>query len=312
MTKRNTYIAISLTIVAVILIGFSSMGMMNGWGWIPNEAFYRGVTTTSSGAPEITQKSFASRIDGYNMMDLSIAPSPEAPTAGSTAAEVDQKIIKTGYLDLQVNDVSESVSKISTYTNGNGGFVQDSDISEREDGTHFGNMTVRLPSETFDAAMDEIASYATLVQTRSSQGQDVTEQYTDLEARLGNAQAQEQEYLKILKQATSVEDILSVQQYLGQVRQEIESYQGQVKYLSNQTSYSTITIGLSESSAVHLPTKAFRPFDTLKDAVQGLGAIAQRLVEGLIYLVIIGGGIVLPIGLIVWGIRTLIRRRKQM
>ena len=316
MTKRNLWLAIGIpAIVIVLLFGWMmSLGMMNGWSWMSGGPFgccdFDEQVATSSGSFEMMQKSVGSATTDFMLYD-SATIAPETPTAGLTAAEADQKIIKTGYLDLQVNDVAESVSKITAYTNGTGGFVESSDAQEREDGSHYGNMTVRVLSANFETSMNEVASYATLVQTRSSQGQDVTEQYTDLEARLKNAQAQEQEYLKILKQATSVEDILAVQQYLGQVRQEIESYQGQIKYFSNQTSYSTITVGLSEAAGVRLPTKAFRPFDTLKDAIQGLGALGQRLVEGIIYLVIIGGGVALPIVGIVFGIRAIARRRRQ-
>lgn len=311
--KHTLWIGIGIAIVVVLLLGsVGYKGMMNGWNGELVDCcdFEESVSTTSVGAPAM-MRDFSLREVGSPMMAYNDSVIASEQTAGLTAAEVDQKVIKTGYLDLQVGDVAESTSKIIAYTTGHGGFTQDSETNEREDGSHYGNITVRLPSDTFESAMDEIASYATLVQTRSSQGQDVTEQYADLEARLSNAEAQEQEYLKILQQATSVEDILNVQQYLGQVRQEIESYQGQIKYLSNQTSYSTISISLSEASSVHLPTKAFRPLDIIKDAVQGLGAIGQGVVEGVIYLVIIGGGILLPIGLIAWGVVTALRRRHK-
>ena len=89
-------------------------------------------------------------------------------------------------------------------------------------------------------------------------GQDVTEQYTDLEAQLRNAKAQEEVYLEILKQAKTVEDILLVQDRLGNIRAVIEGLEGRIKYLENATSYSTITVSLQEEPVVRAPTKEFR------------------------------------------------------
>src|SRR4029079_8297694 len=137
--------------------------------------------------------------------------------------------------------------------------VQNSSVSEREDGTHFGSITVRVPAEEFENTLNAIKDFANVVRTQSTTGQDVTEQYTDLQAQLRNAQAQETEYLNILKRAQTVEEILSVQNYLGSIRSTIESLQGRIQYLENVTSYSTITVGLSEEPTVHVPTKAFRP-----------------------------------------------------
>jgi len=278
-----------------------------------------GMTTTtsgSSGSSSIVNNLVA---DGAAPMmeatfqDKSVAmpPSPAANTAGQTAAEVDQKIIKTGYLVLTVDDVGETVSKLTALASGKGGFVQESSASEREDGTHFGNVTVRVPSDQFESAMADAKSYAVSVVTESSQGQDVTEQYTDLEAQLRNAEAQEAEYLKILTKATTVDEILQVQSYLSNVRYTIESLQGRMQYLENLTTYSTISIGLSEEPSVHLPTKDFKFGSAVNEAVQALVAIVQNLALVAIWLVIVGGGILVPGGLIVWGIDKLVKRTRR-
>ncbi|MBU0646025.1 DUF4349 domain-containing protein [Patescibacteria group bacterium] len=252
---------------------------------------------------------------GMPVMDLAYAepsmmPIP-SPTGGETAAEVDQRIIKTGALNIVVDDVGAAATQITTLATGQGGFVQDSSVSEREDGTHYGYVTVRVPAEQFESVMTNVKKLANVVENESVTGQDVTEQYTDLEARLRNAQAQEATYLRILDQAKTVEDTLSVQRELTNIRYQIESLQGQLKYLSNKTDYSTISVYLSEEPTVGLPTKEFRPWTSVKEAVRALGVVGQNLVIAAIWVAVIGGGVLLPLGLIIWLIVKIVRRFRQ-
>lgn len=233
-------------------------------------------------------------------------------TAGETAAEVDQKIIKTGYLDLTVDFVDEAVVKITGLAAGKGGFAQETSVYEREDGTKYGTITIRVPAAEFENAMSELKKLAAAINSETASGQDVTEEYTDLEARLRNAKAQETEYLEILKKATTVTDILAVQSYLGEIREEIETLQGRIQYLKNLTSYSTITATLSEEPIIKIPTKEFRPWSTIKEAGRALVAVGQNLIITSIWLAVLGGGILIPtivmIIFLVWIARKLWRK----
>ena len=235
-------------------------------------------------------------------------PTPQ-PSAGPTAAEVDQKIIKNGYLRMEVAKVADAAADITGIATARGGFIQSSSVTERGDGTYSGDISVRVPVEKFEETMGEIKKLATVVRHETSSGQDVTEQYTDLEAQLRNAKAQEEVYLEILKQAKTVEEILQVQQYLGQIRAQIESYEGRLKYLQNMTSYSTISVALEEEPVVRAPTKEFRLGAIVRDAVQVLVNAVQDLVAGLIYVVIVWGGILLPVGLVAWVVWKIWKRR---
>jgi hypothetical protein len=245
------------------------------------------------------------------IVDTGIVPVPPPPEAGATAAEVDQKIIKAGSLDLVVDDVSSAVNRITAIATGKGGFVQDSNVSERDDGTHAGSMTIRVPADKFEETSTEVKKLATLVKSETATGQDVTEQYTDLQAHLKNAQAEEAAFLAILQQAKTIPDILAVEQQLADIRGQIESLQGQIKYLSNVTSYSTLTVSLAEEPAVNIPTKEFRPLTSAKEAVQALVAVFQNLAVTLIWVVIVGGGVLLPILLVAWLIVKLVQRKSR-
>ena len=241
-------------------------------------------------------------------VDIGIMPPVPAPTAGATAAEVDQKIIKNGYLQLVVDKVADAADQVARIATARGGFVQSSNVTENGDGSFSGDVAVRVPVDTFDEAMTEIKKLATLVKSETATGQDVTEQYTDLQAQLRNAQAQEQTYLAILKQAKTVQDTLAVQQQLGNIRGTIESLQGRIQYLTNATSFSTIDVSLMEEPVVRAPTKQFRFWTIVKEAAQALVAAVQNIVAGLIWAIIVWGGILIPLGLLIWLIVWLAKR----
>lgn len=236
-------------------------------------------------------------------------PMPYPPTAGPTAAEVDQKIIKLGALSLTVDSVTDTIDRITSLAVSRKGFVQTTSLSERPRGSHDGVIVIRVPSSEFESTMREIKSYAKVVNNETSSGQDVTEQYSDMQAQLRNAQAQETEYLNILKKATKVEEILSVQSYLGSVRAQIESLQGRIKYLENVTAFSTIEALLTEELVISLPTREFRPMAIIREAVQSLIAIGQDVIAAVIWIVIVGGGIAIPVAIVVLVVRAILRAR---
>lgn len=249
---------------------------------------------------------------GEKVMMPPIAPEPPYGSGGQTAAEVDQKIIKNGSLRLTVGSVSSALGRAADIAKARNGFVQHSSSSERGDGKHEGAVTIRVPSAQFESALADLKALALIVNHESSSGQDVTEQYTDLQAQLRNAKAQEEEYLRIMKLADTVEDILRVQERLGAVRGQIESLEGRIKYLENMTSFSTISVSLSEEVEITAPTKDFRPGTIVKQAVQALVEVGQNVVAAVIWIGIVGGGVGIPVLVVVLVILALIRRKKNV
>lgn len=260
--------------------------------------------TTKKMIPQATEGRFF-----IEQESLDIAP--EEPTAGETAADTDQKIIKTGSLQLIVEDTEKTVNNIQTLAAGAGGFVQSASVFERQDGGTYGNITVRVPVSVFEQTMDNIKKEANLVDQETVNAQDVTEEYTDLEAQLHNEQAQEQRYLDILTRAQTVEDILKVERELNTTRKTIERLQGRIQYLKNKTSFSTISVSLEEETLVRLPTESFRPLQTIKEAAQTLVLVVQKIITRVLWFVIVGGGVILPLAIIVGIIVLFIRKRKK-
>jgi hypothetical protein len=232
----------------------------------------------------------------------SYIPSPMPPygsEGGTTAAEAEPRIIKTADLALGVDGVAAKVQEISTLATGRGGFVQSSTILEDEDAYKTGYITIRVPTEVFDDTIATIKKLAVRIDRESINGQDVTEQYTDTEARLRSAKAQEEQYLLILDKAETVQDILSVQSYLQSIRYEIESLEGRLQSLGNQTEYATISVTLQEEVKIQIPTEKFDLGRNIKLAAQYVVLLAQTALTYVVWLVIVGGAIFVPLSLFV-------------
>jgi hypothetical protein len=219
-------------------------------------------------------------------------------TAGETAATSDARVIRNASLSLLVDSIEKRVANIGTIAQSVKGYVEHANSGEQEDGTRYGYITIRVPDEAFQTAISAIRGEALKVEDDSITSQDVTEQYTDLQAQIRTAQAEEQAYLGLLSRAGSVSDLLQVQRELSQVRGRIESLQGRINYLENQTDYSTISVNLSEDRTVTLPSKPFRLVATAKEAAAALVGLVETVATALVWLVVVG----VPIALVGWGI----------
>lgn len=230
--------------------------------------------------------------------------------ASLPALPAERLIIKTGEMTLVVTDVPATVKNIVAYAEKNGGFVVVNQIY-KNGLIPYGEVTVRIPSKAFEGGMLEVKALGD-VQRENVVGQDVTEEYVDLGARLNNLQATEKQFLAIMAKATKITDILAVQRELSQVRGEIESMQGRMKYLKTSADMSSLTVYLSTDPSV-LPTiedsNEWKPLAVLKSAARGLIAVGKGLANAVIYIAVFIPLWIL-IALIVWGIRALARRRR--
>jgi hypothetical protein len=141
-------------------------------------------------------------------------------------------------------------------------------------------MTVRVPAEKFDEALDEIRKTGTRVVGETIKGRDVTEEFIDIEARLKTQKALEAQFVEIMKQAKTVEDALNVQSELATVRGEIEKIQGRQRFLENQASLSTVKVRLQTPSAVSASSTGF--FYRLTDSLGSGLDFALSFLLGLI------------------------------
>jgi hypothetical protein len=210
-------------------------------------------------------------------------------SSGQSDALDTRKIIRNGSLDLLVKDVGQSVDKIGSIVTTAGGFVEKS--TQTNSGGHSASVTVRVPAARLDQVIVQIKSLATNVDRESVEVRDVTREYIDLDARLRTAQAEEAQYLQILKRATTIKDTLDVTEKLSDVRGRIEQLQGEMKFLTAQVDMSTLEISLRAEADAAVAGIHWRPLRQAKIAVtemvSGLGEWVDSVVAFVINLPLI-------------------------
>ena len=221
----------------------------------------------------------------------------------------DQSIIKTGYLSITVHHAEETANALNDVAEKYGGAVTNRSLNQYE-GVTSGYVTLNVEEAQFETAILEIKALSLIVDSESVTADDVTETVIDLEARLSTAIAEETRYLEILGLADTVEDILLVERNLARVRTTIESYESQLNYYSQKTSFSTITVTLSEETSIEIGGVEFRPSQAVTNAIQTVVEIFQNLVISIIYIVIVGGAITIPVLIVLGAIRAWLKSRK--
>jgi Domain of unknown function (DUF4349) len=237
------------------------------------------------------------------------------PTAQPVVAEpTARRVIRTAEVSLEAVEPVAAQRTITQLAEARGGFVLSADTSRvrAEDGAEQTLVTVvfRVPSVAFDATLQTLRGLGS-VSTEKVTGQDVTEEYVDLEARLKAEYAVEQQYLAILKDAKAIPDILAVQEKLGEVRTEIERAEGRRRFLDSQTSLSTFTVHLAKHiEAVDASGPGFGT--SVRKAGRDAVDVAIAIVNGAIRLVGVLAPIALLLGLPAYlVVRAVVRRRRR-
>ena len=169
--------------------------------------------------------------------------------------ETNQQLILNGTIDITVQDVDDIREEVNEYLDGIDGYIENSSFRTREDDIVVGDLTVRVPQDVFEDTMSFLEDLGE-VDSRDTSSEDVTMEYVDLEARLNNLERQEERYLEILDEAEDIDDVLSVEEELTRVREEIETLTARLESLQNQISYSTIDIQITEEEAVEAQVEA--------------------------------------------------------
>lgn len=241
------------------------------------------------------------------------------PSSGGTSPSlpllIDRHIIRTATIELTVDDVPGAVQRIELAAASAGGFVSGSSITieqqppttdpdEEQEIRQRGTVTIRVPAESYASVMSTLRGIVDDPRDITSLTEDtseVTEEYTDLQARLRNLEATEAQYLELLSLAESINDVLLVQDRLTSVRLEIEQVQGRIQLLDDLTSMATISAFLSLPPLVVIPiepepeteaswaTEAWEnAWNTSEDILEGLGVAAITGGVVLVWLLIPG------------------------
>jgi len=272
------------------------------------------LASCSSSAPK--EESLSTNDDAGNF-----AVAPEYAADGKEVAKTEEsqisfserKVIYNATLSLEVEDYGKAVQSIQERVNQVGGYVVNSSSNKVGDNSMSGYITVRVPQPHFQTFLEDVETEGIEVNERYVEGNDVTEEYIDLESRLRAKQEVEKRLLEFMDKAENTESLLKISNDLAAVQEQIEQIIGRMKYLDNHVDYSTVTVHLHakimsvspiQSDQLHTWTKSKSLF---MSTINGLMSFFSGLIIGLIGL----SPVLIPITLIAGGTIVFVKKRKK-
>jgi hypothetical protein len=161
-----------------------------------------------------------------------------------------QMVIYQADLQLRVKKFEQTLQNLEKQVVKYGGYISESNVSKDGVEQVSGRITVRIPQKNFQAFLHDAEGQAAEVLQRNITGTDVTEEYVDLDSRLKSKRVVEERLTSFMKSAQKTEDLLKISADLAVVQEEIETIQGRMKFLENQTSLSTVQISLFENKVI--------------------------------------------------------------
>lgn len=235
------------------------------------------MTNSLAMAPSVDRKMDYNEEMLYDEMDGEVA--------GEMSTAVDRKLEKRVSLNLVIENKESFVNKVHELIDFYNGYEQNFYDNNYEYNPTI-SVDIKIPVDQLDHFLADLKGAADYIESESLTVNDVTLEYVDLKSRLENAQAEEQQYLEIMKKAYDIEDVLEVTRYLSQAREEIEAMQGQMNYLLSRTDYAVVSIYakvLQEGQDVEDPWSLKQ---TWKEAVNDLMQNTKYFIEdGLYWLV---------------------------
>lgn len=248
-----------------------------------------GAGAAATEAPAVSEEYYYDVV--ATMPESGGAVPQEADSSGggdARLANTERIVIQNADLSIVVTDVESRMKEIQQMAEEMGGFVVSSNLYQ----TYANNsvlvpeatITIRVPSEDLDNALNSIKEGAVDVQSETRSGQDVTAEYVDLKSRLKNYEAAERELSELLQNAATTEDVVNIFNQLAYYREQIEITKGQIQYYEEAAALSAISIRLvAEETIQPIEIAGWEPQGVARDAIQDLIYFWQDFVDFLIY-----------------------------
>lgn len=311
-SKCLTWLEFLLILIALASLMTACSGARQEAAYAPMPPSEGGVASdsTMAEAPAAAPAEPSSEYDGR------LAPIEEI--LYSAAQPQDSRvIIYTGNISLVVNDTREAMTAITNLATEQQGYVSASNVYQAGDVPR-GTITIRVPAESYLDTLEKLRALAVRVEAENSGTEDVSEEFTDLQARKANLEVTEkalQQLLEERQRVGSTSDILEVYRELTSVRGQIEEIEGRLRYLANKAALSTITIELiPDVLSQPVSVAGWEPQGVAKEALQTLVVALQGLANLTIWLAILVLPLLIifliPVALIIWLIRAWWKRYK--
>ncbi len=263
------------------------------------------------------------------MMDMdmveaeSMNNSGERSATSSSSVEATQQerlVIKNADLSITVENPEEKIALISALADSMGGHVVTSNTyqSYADSGAQVpeGNITIRIPAENLDIALEKIKENVAEVNSENVSGEDVTDRYVDLQSRLKAKKAAEEKMLEIMSQANTTEETLAVYSQLQIIQSDIEVLTGQINYYERSAAMSSISVRvIATEKSKPIEIGGWKLGETASKALQNLinylQGFVQFMINFIIFILPVLFTFFLPFYLVFIGIRAIVRHRRK-
>lgn len=266
----------SLVLIASILLGACGAARMS-------ESY--------GGAPAAQEPMYDAAPAPTYMAEESAAMAPDTANSGggdASASQVQRLVIQNADLAVVVSDVELRMKEIQEMAADMGGFVVSSNLYQGYTSDYTpvpeASLTIRVPAERLDEALELIKKDAVEVQSENRSGTDVTAEYVDLKSRLKTYEAAEKELTELMENSQNAEEVVNIFNQLMYYREQIELVKGQIKYYEEAAALSAISIRLiAEETIKPIEIGGWEPQGVARDAIQDLIRFWQDFVDFLIY-----------------------------
>ena len=232
-------------------------------------------------------------------------------------------IVKNANVRLMVEDTNVAIDRALQVVGDAGGYIVSSQVWYQDyygNSLKYASVTIGVPVVEFENVMRRLRGLAVDVLNETATGEDVTDQYVDLQSQLTNLEATRARIQEFLKDAKTVDEALRVNQELANIEAQIEQIKGRMNYLNDRSAFSTITVNFEPEFPILTPTPTstpmptatpipWKPADTFNDAKGTVTVLYQGIANFLIWLVVVILPIVLPPALILWVMWKLLTRK---
>ena len=208
---------------------------------------------------------------------------PYNPSTPQTESS-NRLVTKNSSLGIVVKNVRETQDKIVQQAESNGGYMVQTSLNYPEEAP-YAQIVLRVPSEKLNQTVTSIRGFAVKVTSESVYGQDVTDQYVDIQAQIDSLTQTKTRYEDIRQKTEAVDQLVAIQRELTNVQTQIDSLIGRQKYLEQTAKLSLVTVDLStdELALPYAPTETFRPALIFKLAVRSLVSTLRSFAAFLIW-----------------------------
>lgn len=238
-------------------------------------------------------------------MPAAEAAAAQPVTIAAQPGAYDRLIIKNADMQVIATDVDAAIARVNQIAADAGGYILASRVwsTTIDESTYrHASITINVPADRFEQSLGQLRAVALRVTSEQATGQDVTEEYVDLDARLTNLQATRDRIRAFLDEVQSVEEALQVNTHLSQIEGEIQQVQGRMNYLSSRVDESTIALTIDPEVPAALPpaVATWSAGATFAQASATFVGAAQTLIDGLIWVTVVMLPFLLPTLLVVW------------